>query len=597
MMTAPLLIVLALPALLGADEPNSPRKETLEIPDTPARTGRLDGDTRGFRFVLPGETKPIALEPGMTIKATGQGPAAVTGTPPFRVDLGLGQRLSGRLVAIDEQAVRLADVAGEGTVAIVRAGVEAVIQRPGESLVLQEGFETIDDGRWTVLGMPEIDAEPRLAGEHSLRIPAGGTALTHRLSQPFASGRLEVAFHDPGTVQAGRQWFVDLTFRGPGGNETVRTILGWAEESLGVESPTGPALAVQRLARRPGWHRLMVKFRPESTEIAVDGDELAHGKGFSGPLTEVRLASYGKGDPADPANPVCHLDDLRLVKFAEPAGSLEADVTQDEVRLTSGDQAFGSVIGADDQKIRLLIDGHEVALPWGEASGIHFRRVSVPGAAVSGLLVRAEWQAGPGNDRRDGNVLEGALVGLTDRILSLATAYAGTVAIPRSRLTALAVVGRGTRIELDPKAHHLGDENSTTPPILDPPQPEGPVLERAFELRAVPEGQPTLVIDAVHVVGEAPDLPFAEEVRKGDLRTNLRINGEPFDYLNHHITTRNETPERVRAAIPRALLKPGKNVVRLEQTGRANDPNFLDDLGILGIAVEFAPPARTAGER
>jgi len=34
-------------------------------------------------------------------------------------------------------------------------------------------------------------------------------------------------------------------------------------------------------------------------------------------------------------------------------------------------------------------------------------------------------------------------------------------------------------------------------------------------------------------------------------------------------------------------LRTGKNVIRLEQTGIASDPNFLDDLGILCIALEF----------
>jgi hypothetical protein len=100
------------------------------------------------------------------------------------------------------------------------------------------------------------------------------------------------------------------------------------------------------------------------------------------------------------------------------------------------------------------------------------------------------------------------------------------------------------------------------------------------------------VLDVVQVVGEATDLPFSTLVKKGELRTNVKINGEPFDYLNHYITSKNETSERIRLAIPKGLLRPGKNVVRLEQAGIASDPNFLDDLGILTVAIEF-PDART----
>ena len=44
----------------------------------------------------------------------------------------------------------------------------------------------------------------------------------------------------------------------------------------------------------------------------------------------------------------------------------------------------------------------------------------------------------------------------------------------------------------------------------------------------------------------------------------------------------------MRVPIPRGLLRVGKNVIRLEQTGTADNPNFLDDLGVLGIALEFA---------
>jgi hypothetical protein len=71
------------------------------------------------------------------------------------------------------------------------------------------------------------------------------------------------------------------------------------------------------------------------------------------------------------------------------------------------------------------------------------------------------------------------------------------------------------------------------------------------------------------------------------LRTNLKLNGEPFDYLNRFVTDKNEEPMRVRVPIPRGLLRPGKNVIGFEQTGTENDPNYLDDLGLLGVALEF----------
>ena len=89
------------------------------------------------------------------------------------------------------------------------------------------------------------------------------------------------------------------------------------------------------------------------------------------------------------------------------------------------------------------------------------------------------------------------------------------------------------------------------------------------------------------MIGEASGLSFSNEVKEGGLRTSVFINGKPVDYLNRHITSKNETPERIRLPIPDGLLHPGKNQIGLRQVGRASDPNELDDLGVLGIAVEF----------
>ncbi len=475
------------------------------------------------------------------------------------------------------------------------------MQRAGESLVFQDGFETIDTTRWSVIGEPDVTAEPRIAGEKSLSLVAGGASLTHRLEKPFTSGRLEVAFHDNRVIVPGQQWFVDLTFRSFSSQQTVRVILGWAEESLAVESsPGSPALAVQRLARKVGWHRLAVRFGPDLSEIGVDGNELAHGKGFGGPLIEVRVASFQAGKDGPPEDLAGHLDDLRLVRFDEPSADVETDVTQDEIRLTGGDQIFGNFHEADAEKIVATIDGRELSLSWGEVTGLFFHRESVPGSPIEGWLVQVDWRAANGNDPRDLNRVEGALTALSGTELTVATPYAGVLSIPRSRLTSLQVLEQARKVVIDVMPHHLGDEISTMEPILDPPQPEGGVLERAVELPTIPDGPAFLVLDVVQVVGETAEVPFASRVKKGELRTNVKINGEPFDYLNRYITSKNETPERIRLPIPRGALKPGRNVLRFEQAGIETDPNYLDDLGVLGIALEFPIPAaspRTGNDR
>ena len=96
----------------------------------------------------------------------------------------------------------------------------------------------------------------------------------------------------------------------------------------------------------------------------------------------------------------------------------------------------------------------------------------------------------------------------------------------------------------------------------------------------------------VQVVGETAGSPYSNLVVKGELRTYVALNRKRIDYINRYITTANETPERIRIPIPQELLQPGKNVIRVEQTGIASDPTWFDDLGILRVSLQ-APPHPT----
>src|SRR5206468_1261196 len=167
-----------------------------------------------------------------------------------------------------------------------------------------------DSSRWSISGKPALAGEPHLSERRSLRLPAEGAALTHNLDEPLATGRLDLACFDDGAVVAGRQCVLEPAFRGPADRSVLRVILGWSEERLAVDSHSGPALAVHRLARTPGWRRISLRFGPDQTEIAVDGKELAHGKGPEGPLIAIRLATMttAQGLPSPPPAPAAHFD-------------------------------------------------------------------------------------------------------------------------------------------------------------------------------------------------------------------------------------------------------------------------------------------------
>jgi hypothetical protein len=564
------------------------RLESLERPGGQRVPGRLAGDARtGIVFTPTPAAAPLALATGSVVHFSAPGPNSLASPPPFRVMIGETLRVSGWLRGINPTGVRLGVFSAGRELSLPRPGAQAVVQRRGEARVLVEGFELLDATRWSITGKPEAVVEPHLAEKHSLRLPAGEASLVHRLGEPLGAGRVDLAYRDDGAVVAGQQWSIELTFQGPSGSSPVRVALGWSEESLAVESPSGPALAVQRLARTPGWHRLSLWFGPAQTEVSVDGKELAHGKGPDGPLVSIRLASAALGQAAAPKVLAGHFDDLQLIRFAEPPATIELDVGQDEARLALGDQLFGDIKKADTERVSMTVDGEPISLLWSDVSGVYFRRVPAAGDVVEGLLARVEWRSAPGDEADNTDFAEGAITAVADHAVTLATPYSGTFSIPRDLVRKLVVQGQGRRLLIDPAAHHLGDELSSTAPLLDPPQPEGGLLERTIKLAQVPDHPGFLLLDVVQVVGEDNDPEWSQHVRDGELRTYVVINGKRIDYLNRYVKSRNDAPERVAIPIPAGALRVGRNTVRLELTGMATKSKELDDFGVLQMALEF----------
>ena len=226
--------------------------ESLERPGGQKVSGHLAGDSRtGFGFIPSHSSALLPLEIGSTIHFNGSGPTSLVSPPPFRVLIGRSLRLAGSLRGITETSVRLGVSWQPGEVTLPRPGVQAVVQRRGESRVLIDGFETLDRSRWSMTGNPEVVTQPHLTDKHSLRLPSGGASLVHKLSEPTPTGRFDVAFHDDGTVVAGQQWSIELTFQGASGCPSCRR-RAWVVGREPCPSSHLAGLAVQRLARTPG---------------------------------------------------------------------------------------------------------------------------------------------------------------------------------------------------------------------------------------------------------------------------------------------------------------------------------------------------------
>ncbi len=564
--------------------------ETVETADGRTLTGRLVSDPAGnLSFRVTGADEAIGESSLRSWTADRAKTRRTAGTPPYRFSLAPYGRISGRLNGLEKRGVSITPDGATRSLLVAPGGISAISQRPGESQVLREPFETLDLSRWSQGGTPVVAIDPHLVDEKALQLPSGGNSLTTRLAEDFHSGRLELAFFDDAKRRDGHRWFVDLTFRKPNSElATVRVVLGWNEATLAVETPGGPALNVQPLVRKPGWRRLSIKFDEKHVLISVDGDELAHGQGLGGVVFELRLASEIVGTNPEGERSVAIIDDLSLVRFAEPSPRSEIDPAQDEVRLTTGDQLFGKVASSDADRVTFEVDKHEMVMPWSQISSIHFERRAGESKPIVGRWARVDWQVvEPGQDPAAWDEVEGAIVSLDERSLVMEVPYVGRMTLPRDGLRRMEFLSRGGRLVIDQTAHHLGDRSVED---LDPPQPGASPFDLAFTLPDAAVDAPMIALDLLQVTGVEGTPIYSELVKKGELLTRLSLNGQDLGDLNRHITSRNETPLRVRVPVPKGILRKGANTLRISQTGTKDEPAQRDNLGILCIAIEFPTP-------
>jgi hypothetical protein len=573
----------------------APRGVVLARGDAAAIPGRVVGDAAaGFRFQPDGGQPPQPLGAPWVLRFAGS-PRVDAVDSGFHVLAGVADRLSGVPVELDADGLGLASRA-VGRAHIGRGGFRAIVQRPGQILVLEESFDRLDPARWSRAGQPAIRDTGMPDNAHDARLPADGSSLSTSLAEPIAAGLVTLRVRDEDVAAPGHRWSIALDFQAAGGIRSIDVQGEWQpDEALKVRSSdTGPTLAVQPLARRPGtWRQLAVRFGNEQTRIEVDGNELAFGDGPGGPLTRIRIEArkpQQQPPPREPA-PALELDDLQVHRFTEPPGTRQRDPDQDEAQLASGDQIFGLLRGLDRAGVVLGIDGRESRLPWSEVAGVYPRRAPRASAWLEGLWVRAHWHGGPPGPDRPLDQAEGVLRSWDATHVAIETPYLGTLRVPTDRLDRVEVLGARRRQVLDVFPRHLGNAWVRR---LDPPAPEGGRHELGFDLDPVPSAPLTLVLDVVDVIGMAGDLQFSDRVKQGELVTHVALNGQRFDTLNRHVTTRNDQPLSIRLALPAASLRKGRNVVAFEQVGTRDEPGQLDNLGLLGVALEAGPPTAPA---
>jgi hypothetical protein len=541
-------------------------------PDGKPVSGALAVDAKGrLRFTPTGRTEALPSAAISHVRFSTAEPTPLRSASLFQFVLYDGQRLTGKLLALDEKNLTLRTAWSE-KLNLPRSALASVAHLPGWRTVFEDDFA---DGAkaWKRTGEPAFGEN-----EERLVLKEPGQALTYELSAPLETGRVGVNFRVKEKT-AGALWHFDAAFQTKTGRRPLSITLAGGGDTYEVETP-GVEGTSMRVARTPGWHRLTIQFTARSLRVLCDDAVLWYclDQGPSGRLTQVRLECL-VGDKKAAATGEVAFAEFGVSRVVDEAPRPEGDAGQDEVWLANGDQLFGRIPKADRRGV--IMEGRfgKRFIPWSEANGVFLKRDAPPPQTTDGAHVRLYlWPA----EGAEPDLLEGVVTALDERRLTLRHNRLGEVTIDRAHLRRLEPLFFGGRIELDNGIHHLGDATRTAPGF-QPPRPEGTSWRGAFRLDAVP-GEARLLVHVVRLAGEKDGV--GETLRAGGLRTEVVVNGKSVDYLNRQVDRALPEPRRLVVPLPRTALRAGENTIELRQTPERGTGRY-PHCGVFRLALEL----------
>lgn len=279
-------------------------------------------------------------------------------------------------------------------------------------------------------------------------------------------------------------------------------------------------------------------------------------------------------------------DALLSRRRTEVAAEFPSDARQDAVELIDGSFLYGRWQGATATGITLNRGGTRHEISRRDVRKLSLR-TSVDWPSHTATLVR-----GP-----IATVLQPSVGGLTQwpeqrfvggmRQTDLEHPWLGP-RFPMADDASIRVLSRGTWRWLYPGTFHLGDEIRDD---LQPHVPEGTYKSGQWTMMTVPE-QPTFlsveVVDLEPSGVDTPDSqPFLSSLRRGELISELWINGHSLGPLNDRLTwrARPDDPARIRIRIPREFLLVGRNSWEIRQHPDSESRGY-DDAQFGRIALE-----------
>lgn len=452
---------------------------------------------------------------------------------------------------------------------------------PGKSTLLYRSFgesaETAADGRGLL----------RLGGSRR-------EALVPSSAAPRGSALFQLAFEE--AAAAADNGPLTLAIFSPSGQDPVMSVrLETKDDNWELTSPAIENATPARIPRKPGLHHLGVLYGGGRVLFCVD-ESVAHS--VRAPADTGAFSAVSITADADRPRAIAS---IAAFAFGRTAKTLMWPIEDDAFRLSGGHEWLGSVRSlasgtwkiAEGENVRELPLGlTETWVPparqsqfvWASGTVVELTFFGPPASIWNmaandtdfvslGLLTPPE----KGQDRVEGAVEQFDAAGITLRL-----SQGGSVRVSFDRIVAIrGSDARGLRL-VDARPYHLGNDIDLR---VIPPLPYGDRLELVFEASAEEAGAAVeLAVDVLEAVGvETPR--FGELIAKGELVTELRINDKPLGLINDKVSSSNDKPERIRFTVPAGTLKTGPNRVEFRQKGRSNDPNYLDNLSILGVRL------------
>lgn len=353
---------------------------------------------------------------------------------PFRVGGGRrvrlwdGERITGQILDMNKDTLRLR-TAWATRLELPRAAVAAIEPLPGWRTVF-DGEPAASAAGLRTTGDPALVAAEDGTTARAFLLRAAEQSLTHTLKHPLSAGRVGINFQEREQAR-GARWAVELLFQqGEHARRVTVTIAGdGGHYEVDAGGLTGTA---RKVAKTPGWHRLIVQFSKRSLRLTCDDDVLWYNldEGAGGSLQRVTVACQPSAENEAARGAVAWTEfciDRAVDEHPQPP----ADAEQDEVRLLDDDQLFGHILQVDRRTIQIEGRFGKRALPWTAVSGCAFRRPTAPPKASEGakvrLLVRSGLSAEP-------DVLEGVVTAHDERRLVLRHALLGELTLERGRV-------------------------------------------------------------------------------------------------------------------------------------------------------------------